>query len=49
MSPTMDQMREAQRALDAPLFSGLPGDLEVSCGCFPPKNGQLNENTMPRA
>ena len=26
----MDQMREAQRALETPLFSGRPGDIEVS-------------------
>ena len=37
MSPTMDQMREAQRALETPLFSGLPGDIEVSFEFFPPK------------
>ena len=37
MSPTIDQMREAQRALDAPLFSGLAGDIEVSFEFFPPK------------
>lgn len=43
MSPTMDQMREAQRALDAPLFSGLPGDVEVSFEFFPPKNDKMNE------
>ena len=43
MSPTIDQMREAQRALDAPLFSGLPGDIEVSFEFFPPKNSKMNE------
>nr|WP_325065318.1 methylenetetrahydrofolate reductase [NAD(P)H] [Qipengyuania gaetbuli] len=37
MSPTLDQMREAQRALEAPLFSGLPGDIDVSFEFFPPK------------
>ncbi|WP_375541248.1 methylenetetrahydrofolate reductase [NAD(P)H] [Qipengyuania flava] len=36
-------MREAQRALDAPLFSGLPGDIEVSFEFFPPKNAKMNE------
>ncbi|MXO51489.1 methylenetetrahydrofolate reductase [NAD(P)H] [Erythrobacter gaetbuli] len=30
-------MREAQRALEAPLFSGLPGDIDVSFEFFPPK------------
>ena len=43
MSPTMDQMREAQRALDAPLFSGLPGDVEVSFEFFPPKSDKMGE------
>ena len=37
MSPTLDQMREAQRALETPLFSGLPGDIDVSFEFFPPK------------
>ena len=43
MSPKMDQMREAQRALEAPLFSGLPGDIDVSFEFFPPKNAAMNE------
>ncbi len=43
MSPTLDQMREAQRALDAPLFSGLPGDIEVSFEFFPPKTEKMGE------
>jgi len=43
MSPTMDQMREAQRALEAPLFSGLPGDIDVSFEFFPPKNAAMSE------
>jgi len=43
MSPTMDEMREAQRALEAPLFSGLPGDIDVSFEFFPPKNATMNE------
>ncbi|WP_263611821.1 methylenetetrahydrofolate reductase [Qipengyuania gaetbuli] len=30
-------MREAQRALETPLFSGLPGDIDVSFEFFPPK------------
>ncbi|MEC8772413.1 MAG: methylenetetrahydrofolate reductase [NAD(P)H], partial [Pseudomonadota bacterium] len=42
-SPTMDQMREAQRALETPLFSGLPGDIEVSFEFFPPKNEKMGE------
>lgn len=43
MSPTMDQMREAQRALETPLFSGLAGDIEVSFEFFPPKNEKMGE------
>ncbi len=43
MNPTIDQMREAHRALEAPLFSGLPGDIEVSFEFFPPKNEKMNE------
>lgn len=39
----MDQMREAQRALETPLFSGLPGDIEVSFEFFPPKNEKMGE------
>ncbi|MEX0342212.1 MAG: methylenetetrahydrofolate reductase [NAD(P)H] [Erythrobacter sp.] len=42
MSPTIDQMREAHRALEEPLFSGLPGDIEVSFEFFPPKNENMN-------
>ncbi len=41
MSPTLDQMREAQRALETPLFSGLPGDIEVSFEFFPPKTDKM--------
>ena len=43
MSPTLDQMREAQRALEAPLFSGLPGDIDVSFEFFPPKTEKMAE------
>ncbi|MBL4859189.1 MAG: methylenetetrahydrofolate reductase [Erythrobacter sp.] len=43
MSPTLDQMREAQRALERPLFSGLPGDIEVSFEFFPPKTEKMGE------
>ncbi|MEZ5680489.1 MAG: methylenetetrahydrofolate reductase [Erythrobacter sp.] len=43
MSPTVDQMREAQRALDTPLFSGLAGDIEVSFEFFPPKTEKMGE------
>lgn len=43
MSPTLDQMREAQRALEKPLFSGLPGDIDVSFEFFPPKTEKMGE------
>ena len=43
MSPTLDQMREAQRALETPLFSGLSGDIEVSFEFFPPKSEKMAE------
>ena len=43
MSPTIDQMREAQRALETPLFSGLQGDIEVSFEFFPPKTQKMGE------
>ncbi|QZD88379.1 methylenetetrahydrofolate reductase [Qipengyuania sp. 1XM2-8] len=34
-------MREAQRALEAPLFSGLAGDIDVSFEFFPPKTDKM--------
>ena len=43
MSPTLDQMREAQRALEAPMFSDLAGDIEVSFEFFPPKSEKMSE------
>ena len=43
MSPTLDQMREAQRALETPLFSGLEGDIDVSFEFFPPKSDKMGE------
>lgn len=41
MSPTFNQMQEARTALDAPLFSGLPGDIAVSFEFFPPKSEKM--------
>lgn len=43
MIPTLDQMREAQRALGSPLFAELPGDIEVSFEFFPPKTEKMGE------
>ena len=42
-TPTLNQMHEAQTALGEPLFSGLPGDLEVSFEFFPPKTEKMAE------
>ena len=41
MISTFDQMKEAQTALDTPLFSGLPGDIDVSFEFFPPKTDKM--------
>ena len=41
MSPTVEQMREAQLALESPLFSGLAGDIDVSFEFFPPKTEKM--------
>ncbi len=43
MSPTVKQMREAQLALESPLFSGLAGDIDVSFEFFPPKTEKMAE------
>ena len=43
MSPTLDQMQEARTAIGTPLFSGLPGDIEVSFEFFPPKTDKMAE------
>lgn len=41
MTLSLAQMEEARRALDAPLFAGLPGDLGVSFEFFPPKTEKM--------
>ena len=43
MNPTFDQLREHRTALDTPLFSGLPGDINVSFEFFPPKSAKMEE------
>ena len=43
MSPTLSQMEEARTALGDPMFSGLPGDIEVSFEFFPPKTEKMAE------
>jgi methylenetetrahydrofolate reductase (NADPH) len=39
--PTMSELEEARRALDAPLFADLAGDAEVSFEFFPPKSEKM--------
>ena len=41
MVAEIDQMQEARTSLDAPLFSGLPGDIDVSFEFFPPKTEKM--------
>lgn len=41
MNVTLDQLHEARRAVDAPLFAGLPGDSEISFEFFPPKSDKM--------
>ncbi|QUL37835.1 methylenetetrahydrofolate reductase [Erythrobacter sp. JK5] len=42
-TPTLDQLQEATTALGAPLFSGLPGDIDISFEFFPPKTDKMSE------
>ena len=41
MTLSLSQMEEARRALDTPLFAGLPGDIGVSFEFFPPKSEKM--------
>lgn len=41
MSPTVDQMREAQLALENPLFSGVDDEIDISFEFFPPKTEKM--------
>ncbi|MEL7446456.1 MAG: methylenetetrahydrofolate reductase [NAD(P)H] [Pseudomonadota bacterium] len=43
MTSILDQQREKRTAHDAPLFSGLPGDVEISFEFFPPKTDKMAE------
>ena len=43
MTPTLDQLQEAKTALNAPLFSDLPGDIDISFEFFPPKTEKMAE------
>ena len=40
---SLKQMDDARTALDAPLFSGLAGDIDVSFEFFPPKTDKMAE------
>lgn len=42
MTPSYAQMEEARRALDAPLFGDLSGDIGVSFEFFPPKTEKMD-------
>ena len=41
---TLNQMTEAARAVNGPLFADLPGDLAVSFEFFPPKTPAMHES-----
>jgi len=41
--PTLADLEEARRALDAPLFADLAGDAQVSFEFFPPKSEKMEE------
>jgi methylenetetrahydrofolate reductase (NADPH) len=41
MTPTLDQLHEHRTAVETPLFSGLPGDIDVSFEFFPPKTEKM--------
>lgn len=43
MSVSMSRLEEARRALDAPLFADIAGDLDVSFEFFPPKTAKMEE------
>jgi methylenetetrahydrofolate reductase (NADPH) len=42
MTLSLSQMEEARRALDTPLFAGLPGDIGVSFEFFPPRTEKMD-------
>lgn len=42
MTLSVSELEEARRALDAPLFADLAGDLEVSFEFFPPKTDKMD-------
>ena len=42
-TPTLGDLEEARRALDAPLFANMAGDAAVSFEFFPPKSEKMEE------
>lgn len=43
MTPSLSQLEEARRALDAPLFADLAGDASISFEFFPPNSEKMAE------
>jgi len=43
MNPSYEELREHRTATDTPLFSGLPGDIDVSFEFFPPKTEKMEQ------
>lgn len=43
MNLTVDQLHEARRAMDDPLFADLAGDAQISFEFFPPKTRKMEE------
>jgi len=43
MTPSLNQLEEARRALDTPLFADLAGDAQVSFEFFPPSTEKMAE------
>ncbi len=43
MTSTLDNLPDAKTALGAPLFSDLPGDIDISFEFFPPKTEKMAE------
>ncbi|MGE3746561.1 MAG: methylenetetrahydrofolate reductase, partial [Sphingomonadaceae bacterium] len=44
MSFSLNQLEEARRALDTPLFADMAGDAAISFEFFPPKTPKMEEN-----
>ena len=40
-TPSLNQLHEARTALESPLFSDLPGDIDISFEFFPPKSEKM--------